>query len=329
MTQADADSLSLVVPVFNEQDSVAELVERVHAALADCGMRWELIVVNDGSFDATRARVLETRERFGSHVRLVDLYRNFGQTAALQAGIDTARGTLIAALDGDLQNDPTDIPAMVRRLIDDDLDLVAGWRKNRKDGLWLRKLPSRLANALIGRVTGVRLHDYGCTLKVFRAEVVRDVRLYGEMHRFIPAWVAMRTSPRRIGEMAVTHHARLHGQSKYGLSRTFRVLIDLTVVFFFLRYQARPGHFFGLLGFGLGTLGALALGYLFALKLSGADIGGRPLFLTAVMLVVLSVQMFSSAVLAEVMSRVYYESREATPYRIRNGGGADDAGWHD
>jgi len=327
MTESDA-RLSVIVPVFNEQDSVDELVRRIHDALSATTMPWELILVNDGSFDGTRARVLAAREAYGAHVRLVDLYRNFGQTAALQAGIDNARGDLVAALDGDLQNDPSDIPAMVSKLLDEDLDLVAGWRKDRKDGLWLRKLPSRIANRLIGKVTGVRLHDYGCTLKVFRAAVVRDVRLYGEMHRFIPVWIAMRTGPRRIAEMPVKHHARLHGQSKYGLTRTFRVLIDLTVVFFFLRYQARPGHFFGLLGFGLGTLGFLALAHLLVLKLGGADIGGRPMFLTAVMLVVLSVQMFSSAVLAEMMSRTYFESREDTHYRVRDADAPMEASWY-
>ncbi|MBY8966242.1 glycosyltransferase family 2 protein [Algiphilus sp. NNCM1] len=320
--------LSVVVPVFNEQDSIAALVERIHQALSSAALRWELILVNDGSFDATHARAVEACAQYGSHVRVVDLYRNFGQTAALQAGIDHARGDLIATMDGDLQNDPCDIPAMIERLVEQDLDLVAGWRKDRKDGLWLRKLPSRLANALIGRVTGVRLHDYGCTLKVFRASIVRDVRLYGEMHRFIPAWVAMRTGPSRIQEMPVRHHARQHGASKYGLSRTFRVIIDLAVVFFFLRYQARPGHFFGLLGFGLGALGVLALMHLFVLKLGGVDIGGRPLFLTAVMLVVLSVQMFSTAVLAEMMSRTYFESREDTHYRIRQVDAPAEDGWY-
>lgn len=316
-TQARA-RLSLVVPLYNEADNIAPLVQRIHEALAGYGGPWELILVDDGSRDATAAELQRARAQYGAHLRLIELYRNFGQTAAMQAGIDAARGELIATLDGDLQNDPSDIPAMIDKLEREDLDLVSGWRKDRKDAQLQRKLPSWLANRLIGRVTGVRLHDYGCSLKLFRAEAVRGLRLYGEMHRFIPAWMATRTHPQRIAEMPVKHHARLHGESKYGLSRTFRVLIDLVIVYFFLRYNARPGHFFGMLGFGLGTLGGGMLGYLLLLKLFGQDIGQRPLFLTGVLLVVLAVQMFTTAVLSELMSRTYYESRHTTPYIVRS-----------
>ncbi|MDY0050603.1 MAG: glycosyltransferase family 2 protein, partial [Halothiobacillaceae bacterium] len=220
-------SLSLVIPMYNEEDNVLPMLERVHEALGDYSMPWEVLLVNDGSRDRTVLRMREGRERFGAHVRIVDLRRNFGQTAAMQAGIDAARGEVIATLDGDLQNDPVDIPRLVQRLLDEDLDMVAGWRRNRQDNLWLRKVPSRIANRLIRRITGVELHDYGCSLKVFRAEVIKGVRLYGEMHRFIPAWMATHTAPSRIAEEVVSHYPRTRGESKYGLSRTFRVIIDL------------------------------------------------------------------------------------------------------
>jgi glycosyltransferase involved in cell wall biosynthesis len=320
--------LSLVVPLFNEVESAALLVTRVHEALADFAHPWELILVDDGSTDGTVAALRAAQARFGAHVRIVELSRNFGQTAALQAGLDQAGGELIAFMDGDLQNDPADLPAMVRTLLDEELDAVVGWRRDRQDGYWLRKLPSRLANALIGRVTGIRLNDYGCTLKVFRAEAVQDLKLYGEMHRFIPAWIAMRSRPSKIREMPVRHHARAFGASKYGLSRTVRVLIDLLVVHFFLRYRARPGHFFGTLGLALGALGGLMLAYLFGLKLSGEDIGLRPLFLTAVLLVMLSVQLLTTGVLAEMLSRTYYASGQTSHYRLAANEAATPRVWH-
>jgi glycosyltransferase involved in cell wall biosynthesis len=189
-------------------------------------------------------------------VRVVALMRNFKQTAAMQAGLDAARGDVIVTMDGDLQNDPIDIPRMVGRLLREDLDLVAGWRKNRKDGMILRKIPSKIANRLIARITGVHLQDYGCSLKAFRATAIKNVRLYGEMHRFIPAWLATVTTPRKIAQEVVTHHARMFGESKYGISRTFRVILDLIFVYFFMRFRTRPGHFFGGIGLGLGALGS-------------------------------------------------------------------------
>ncbi|MDD3517956.1 MAG: glycosyltransferase family 2 protein [Chromatiales bacterium] len=315
---SDSPTLSIVVPMFNEQDNVRPMVERVHAALAGQGYDWELILVDDGSTDETRARMLAERERHGAHLRLVQLARNFGQTAAMQAGIDHAQGDVIAFLDGDLQNDPADIPAMVQRLIDEDLDLVAGWRRSRQDALWQRKIPSMIANRLIRKVTGVVLHDYGCSLKVFRAEVIKEVRLYGEMHRFIPAWIATRTTPARIAEQVVNHYPRAHGTSKYGISRTFRVIIDLLSVYFFLRYRARPGHFFGSIGLFFGALGGLALLYLFFIKLFlGASIGDRPLLIAGVMCVLVSVQMLTTGVLSELLARTWFESGKAQSYVVR------------
>ena len=323
--------LSLVVPLYNEQDNVEPLLAGIHAALADYPMPWELIVVDDGSSDGTHERLRDAARRWGRHVRVLELQRNFGQTAAMQAGIDAARGEVIATLDGDLQNDPADIPRLVGRLLSEDLDLVVGWRRNRQDNVWLRTIPSRIANRLIGNITQVRLHDYGCSLKVYRATVIKEVRLYGEMHRFIPAWMSVRTAPQRIREEVVNHRARVHGESKYGISRTFRVLVDLLSVYFFLRFLTRPGHFFGRIGLVSGGLGTLLLGWLFAQKLLlGANIGTRPLLLVAVLLVLMGVQFLTTGVLSELITRTYFASSASRPYVIRSVGsdGTDgDAGW--
>ena len=310
--------LSVVIPLYNEEESVMPLMERVHEALNNYPHPWELVLVDDGSGDATTQRVHETQARFGDHIHLVELQRNFGQTAAMQAGIDYARGDIIATMDGDLQNDPIDIPRMVSRLLDEDLDLVVGWRRDRKDNLWQRKIPSRIANHLIGRITKVELHDYGCSLKIYRSNIIKGVRLYGEMHRFIPAWVATNTSPARIKEEVVTHHAPQFGESKYGISRTFRVILDLISVYFFMRYRARPGHFFGKIGFMFGGLGGLILAYLIGIKLFlGEDIGTRPLLMAGVLLVVVAVQFMTTGVLAELMTRTYFESSNVRSYVVR------------
>lgn len=311
--------LSLIIPMYNEQDNAAVLTEEIHAALADYPHPWELIYVDDGSSDATVARLREMQERFGEHVRVVELQRNFGQTAAMQAGIDLARGGVVVTMDGDLQNDPADIPRLVERLLAEDLDLLTGWRQKRKDNLWLRKIPSQLANRLIGRITGVRLHDYGCSLKVYRLAVIRNIRLYGEMHRFIPAWVAANTSPARIKEEIVNHRARSFGESKYGLSRVYRVILDLLTVYFFMRFMSRPGHFFGRIGLGVGALGGSILAYLAGVKIFlGEDIGTRPLLLAGVLLVLVSIQLLTTGILGEMMARTYFESSGARPYVIRN-----------
>ena len=329
-TNAPPHHLSLVVPVCNEEDSIGPLIARIHEALADHPSPWELVIVDDGSLDTTAARARALGEQYGGHVRLVQLQRNFGQTAAMQAGIDVARGSVICTLDGDLQNDPADIPIMVARLLNEDLDLIVGWRQTRRDHL-LRTLPSRIANRLIGRVTGVRLHDYGCSLKVYRAEVITNVRLYGEMHRFIPAWVANATHPRRIAEHVVRHHPRSHGRSHYDLSRTYRVLLDLLSVYFFMRYRARPGHFFGSIGLLTGAVGGGIIAYLMALKLfAGAEIGDRPLLLMGVMFVILGIQCLTTGVLAEMSTRTYYESTAVRSYIVREAGSRNigaDAPW--
>jgi glycosyltransferase involved in cell wall biosynthesis len=248
----------------------------------------------------------------------VELQRNFGQTAAMQAGLDFASGRLIATMDGDLQNDPEDIPDMVKALEERDLDLLVGWRKNRQDGLVLRKVPSWIANRLIGRVTGVRLHDYGCSLKIYRASIIKQVQLMGEMHRFIPAWVAGVVPSSRIGEMPVRHHARQHGVSKYGISRTFRVILDLLSVMFFMRYKARPGHFFGSIGLVAGVISALIFFYLGIDKfVMGNDIGTRPLLLVGVMMFLSSLQMITMGILAEMIARTYFQGSDTPGYIVR------------
>ena len=321
-------SLSVVIPMYQELESVVPMVERVHEGLTAYRGDWELICVDDGSRDGTGERLRSVAEQRGSHVRVIRLRRNFGQTAAMQAGFDAARGELIATLDGDLQNDPADIPRMVDELLERDLDLLQGWRRQRQDDLVLRKIPSRIANALIGRVTGVRLHDYGCSLKVYRAEVIKEVTLLGEMHRFIPVWVASVTAPQRIGETQVGHQARRFGTSKYGLSRTFRVLLDLLAAFFFLRFGARPGHFFGAIGILFGTLGALMMSHLLVVKFAlGEDIGNRPLLFVAILFLVTSVQFLTTGVLAELLTRVFYVSGEHTHHRIRWASDPQTAGW--
>ncbi|MBK1648595.1 glycosyltransferase family 2 protein [Rhabdochromatium marinum] len=318
--QSDAPpdrSLSVVIPLYQEAENVMPMLERVHQGLSAYAHPWELILVDDGSRDATPAQLAQAAAEYGPHVRVIRFRRNFGQTAAMQAGFDVARGAFIATLDGDLQNDPVEIPRMLDDLIARDLDLLQGWRQRRQDALIIRKIPSRLANRLIGKVTGVRLHDYGCSLKVYRAEVIKEVRLYGEMHRFIPVWVASVTSPQRIGETVVSHQARQFGQSKYGISRTFRVLLDLLVAFFFLRFGGRPGHFFGSIGLGFGALGSLLMLHLLMIKFGfGEDIGQRPLLFIAILLLVASVQLLTTGVLAEMLVRTFFASSGRTHYGV-------------
>jgi glycosyltransferase involved in cell wall biosynthesis len=322
-----APSLSVVIPMYREQDNVQPMLARVHTALAGYTGPWELICIDDGSQDATGTLLQQEARRYGPHVRVIRFARNHGQTAAMQAGIDAARGEVIATLDGDLQNDPAEIPRMIQEMYARDLDLLTGYRANRQDAWISRKLPSKIANHIIARATGVNIRDYGCSLKVYRTAVIKSVRLYGEMHRFIPVWAAMVTSPSRIGETAVSHNARRFGESKYGISRTFRVILDLLTVFFFLRFRARPGHFFGSIGLAMGALGSVAMSYLAVVKfVLGQPIGGRPLFLTAILLLVFSMQFLTTGVLAEMMSRIYYRDHQ-DPLTVPQAE-TDAAGWH-
>ncbi|MEM9586019.1 MAG: glycosyltransferase family 2 protein [Planctomycetota bacterium] len=312
--------LSIVVPLYNEQDSVQPLVDAIEAAYIAGGNSdgWELILVDDGSVDETAARACQACESSRLPTRVIRLQRNFGQTAAMQAGIDAATGRLIATMDGDLQNDPRDIARMVDHLDAHDLDLLVGRRANRQDGLLLRKIPSWIANRLIGRVTGVKIRDYGCSLKVYRGSIIRQVRLMGEMHRFIPAWVAGVTSPHRIGEIDVQHHARQFGQSKYGISRTVRVALDLLSVLFFMKFQARPGHFFGTVGIAIGAVAALMLAIVFNAKvMMGQDVGTRPMLLIGSFAALTSIQLIAFGVLAEMISRVASPAEHRVTYIIR------------
>ena len=320
-------TVSVVIPFFDEGESVDRLLDEVHRAMESSPWPWQAVLVDDGSADDTLKRLEGARRRHGDHVTVVALQRNFGQTAATQAGIDAASGDMIVTLDGDGQNDPADIVPMARLLVDEELDLVVGWRKSRRDGFLLRRLPSILANRLIGKVTGVRLHDYGCSLKVYRGSVLDSVRLYGEMHRFIPAWFAAATSPERISEQVVNHRPRVAGRSKYGLSRTFRVLLDLLSVHFFMRYWTRPGHFFGSIGLAFGGVGGLILAYLAWVKFGlREDIGTRPLLLVGIVLVIASMQFITTGVVAELLTRTYFESSRVKPYVVRGTEGAG-ASW--
>lgn len=321
-------SLSVVIPLYQEIDNVEPLITRVQQGLAHYSGAWELICIDDGSRDGTGEQLCAQIARVGAHLRVIRLRRNFGQTAAMQAGFDAARGELIATLDGDLQNDPAEIPRLVAELLARDLDLLQGWRQQRQDGLLLRKIPSRLANALIGKVTGLALHDYGCSLKIYRATVIKEVRLLGEMHRFIPVWMAGVTAPQRIGESVVAHQARQFGVSKYGISRTFRVLLDLLAAFFFLRFGARPGHFFGMIGLSFGGIGAVLMGHLLLVKFAlGEDIGHRPLLLIAILLLLAAAQFLTTGVLAELLTRTFYASSDHSHHRIRWQSDPTAAGW--
>ncbi|WP_326541877.1 glycosyltransferase family 2 protein [Pseudorhodoferax sp.] len=310
-----APEVSIVVPMFNEAECLPELVERVEQALLASGRSFELIAVDDGSRDGSPA-LLRTLAQDRPWLRPVCLARNYGQSCALQAGFDRVRGHYVVTLDADLQNDPLDIPALLDRLdAEPELDMLSGWRRQRQDKALSRRLPSLLANRLISRSTGLVLHDYGCALKAYRRPIVDRIRLYGELHRFLP--LLAHDAGARIAEVPVRHHARTKGQSKYGIDRTFRVVLDLVLVLFFLRYRQRPLHAFGGLGLWLATPGAAILAWLFALKLAGESIGGRPLLLTGVMLVLVGLQLVVAGLIGEVMMRIYYERGGGRQYHLR------------
>ena len=313
MSSASVPELSIVVPLFNEEESLPPLVEKLLLALRPLGRSFELVLVDDGSSDRT-ADVLRQQAAGAPELVAVLLRRNYGHTAAMAAGFDASRGRLIVTLDGDLQNDPADIPMLLGRL-EEGYDLVSGWRHQRQDHAVSRLLPSKVANALIARVTGVRLHDYGCSLKAYRRELVEDMNLYGELHRFLPALAFIEGA--RIAEVKVNHNARQFGQSKYGIDRTFRVLMDLFTVWFMKRFLTRPMYVFGFGGLSAMGIGALLSAYLLAVKLGGAEIGNRPLLLVAVLALITGVQLFCFGLLSEVQMRTYHESQGRPIYRIR------------
>jgi glycosyltransferase involved in cell wall biosynthesis len=306
--------LSVVIPVFNEEETIPYLYAEVRAALEKLGTPYDVLVVDDGSTDGSLAR-LAACTKDDPRWRVIALRRNFGQTAAIAAGFDYARGEVVVTLDGDLQNDPEDIGKLLA--LAKDHDVVSGWRHPRQDPFLTRQLPSRTANWLISRVTGVRLHDYGCTLKAYRREVIQNLRLYGEMHRFIPAiasWMGI-----SLAEVQTHHRPRRFGRSKYGLLRTLRVVLDLITVKFLLSFWTKPIQVFGLCGLVMTGAGGLIATYLATLKLvTGAEIGGRPLLLLGVLLLILGVQAIGMGLLGEMMARVYHESQGKPIYMVKH-----------
>jgi glycosyltransferase involved in cell wall biosynthesis len=308
--------LTVVIPIRNEAASLVELHREFTDTLTAWGRSYEIVVVDDGSTDES-FEILARLQAGDSHLRVIRLRRNFGQTAAFAAGFAHARGRLIVTSDGDLQNDPRDIPAMVA-MLERGYDIVCGWRRDRKDAFVSRRLPSTLANGLISAVTGVHLHDYGCSLKIFRAEIVKDMKLYGEMHRFLPAIASEQTSS--IGEMVVNHRARKYGQSKYGIGRTIRVILDLLTVKFLLSYSTRPLQIFGLIGILMGLAGALISGGLAVQRLREVTSLAQhmPLLLLGILLIFTGFQLVTLGLLAELQVRTYHESQNKSIYVIRD-----------
>jgi glycosyltransferase involved in cell wall biosynthesis len=305
--------LSVVIPVYNEEESIEPLIQEITAVVAPLGKRYEIVVVDDGSQDNTFPALAQLRHN-EPHLRVVRLKRNFGQTAAMAAGLAYAQGEVVVMMDGDGQNDPADIPALLAEL-DRGNDLVSGWRYSRRDPLFSRRLPSKIANGLISWTTQVKLHDYGCTLKAMRKDVAKNLKLYGEMHRFIPAIAYERGA--QVAEIKVNHRPRLRGKSKYGITRTLRVILDLLTVKFLISYSTRPSHIFGLVGIVSGGVGFLLAAYLTIEKLVyGSAIGGRPLLLLAILLIFIGFQFITMGLLGEMLARTYHESQDRPVFVI-------------
>ncbi len=306
--------VSVVVPIYNEVESLPHLIEAIAQTLTGNHLSYEIICVDDGSTDGS-AQLLKQLAQTRPDIQGVLLRRNYGQTPAMAAGFKYARGRAIVSLDADLQNDPADIPLLLDKLAEG-YDLVSGWRQKRQDAALTRLLPSKIANWLIGQVTGVKLHDYGCSLKAYRAELLADMNLYGELHRFLPALAFIEGA--KITELPVRHHARRFGRSKYGLGRTFRVLMDLLTIWFMKKFLTRPMHVFGFLGLFSMLLGILLGGYLTFLKLGlGQSIGNRPLLILVVVLLLTGLQLFCFGLLGELLMRTYHESQNRPIYRVR------------
>jgi glycosyltransferase involved in cell wall biosynthesis len=320
MSETGAPEVSIVVPFFEEQDAVAPFFSELLAVLDGLSRRAEVVAVDDGSGDATFAR-LEAVRAGDDRVRIVRFRRNFGQSAALAAGFEYARGEFVVTLDGDLQNDPTEIPRLLEAL-EAGADVASGWRRDRHDHFVTRILPSRIANAIISRVTGLRLHDFGCGLKAYLVEITQGIRLYGEMHRFLPALAADLGA--EVVEIPVNHRARTTGRSKYGLSRTLRVVLDLITVRFLSGYATRPIHFFGLLGLPALLVGGLGLGWLgFQRIFFGVELGGRPVVLLGIFLATTGLQFLTFGLLAEMMARTWHESQGKAVYLVREVRGSE------
>lgn len=307
------ESVSIVIPVFEEEESLTPLYKSIKEAMEPLGRDYEIIFVDDGSKDST-FEVLEGLQKNDERVVVVSFRRNFGQTAAMAAGFKYARHEIIITMDADMQNDPKDIPMLLEKI--EGFDIVSGWRKKRKDPLLSRRLPSVIANWMISKVTGVKLHDYGCTLKAYRKEVIANVRLYGEMHRFIPAIASWYGAS--VTEVPTVHHPRRFGRSKYGLSRIVRVFLDLITVKFLQSFSTRPIHAFGPIGLALALLGFFIGAYLSIDKLAfGHDIGGRPLLLLSILLLILGVQLVILGLLGEMLARIYHESQDKPIFTVK------------
>ena len=308
--------LSLVICVYNEEPNIQPLANEIKAALKN--IDFEAIFVDDGSTDQTRN---EIRKIDDDRFILLELKRNYGQSSALQAGIDQAEGEYIALIDGDLQNDPADVPGMLKLIDDEDWDMVAGVRANRKDGMFLRKIPSKIANYMIRNATGIHMKDLGCTLKIFTNETIKSIHIYGELHRYIPALITLEGAT-RITQVDVNHRPRQFGSSKYNLGRTTRVISDLILMVFFKKYMQRPMHFFGNIGIVTLGLGVIINLYLLVLKILGHDIWGKPLLLLGILLVLGGIQFITTGIIAEVQMRTYFESQNKKPFRVKKVGPA-------
>ncbi len=305
--------ISIIIPVFNESESIGYLLDEVLNVMCSNKLNFEIVVVNDGSQDST-ANVLDELTINIKELSVISLRTNYGQTAAMAAGFDNSNGEVVITLDGDLQNDPNDIPKLISH-INEGYDLICGWRYDRKDKLINRRIPSKIANKLIANVTGLKLHDYGCSLKAFKKEILDDIKLYGELHRFLP--VLAKIEGAKIKEIKVNHRSRKYGSSKYGIDRTFRVLMDLLTVWFMTKFLTRPMYGFGFVGI-ISILVSLGMtSYLFIIKLLGNDIGNRPMLMFALILGIAGVQLFSFGLLGELLIRTYHESQNRPIYRIR------------
>ena len=305
--------ISIIIPVFNECESIRYLLDEVLNVMQNNTLNCELIVVNDGSNDNT-STVLDELTIKIKELSVISLRKNYGQTAAMSAGFDNSKGEIVITLDGDLQNDPNDIPKLISH-INEGYDLICGWRYERKDKLINRRIPSKIANKLIANVTGLKLHDYGCSLKAFKKEIVDDIKLYGELHRFLP--VLANIEGAKIKEIKVNHRSRKYGSSKYGIDRTFRVLMDLLTVWFMTKFLTRPMYGFGFFGIISILLSLGMTSYLFIIKLLGNDIGNRPMLMFALILGIAGVQLFSFGLLGELLIRTYHESQNRPIYRVR------------
>lgn len=310
-----SELVSFVVPIYNEEENVTPLYNELKEVADTANLNAEFVFVDDGSSDKT-VENLQAVSKGDTRVKIVVLRRNFGQTAAMSAGFDHVEGDIVVTMDGDLQNDPHEAPRMIEKL-KEGYDIVAGWRKDRQDKVLSRIIPSKIANSIISKATKVELHDYGCSLKVFRADVIKNIQLYGEMHRFIPAVAAQLGV--KICELPVNHRARQFGTSKYGISRTFRVILDLLTVKFLLGFSTRPLHLFGGLGLVSGLLGTVIMGVLFFQRIFlSMPLSNRPILLVAVMLVLIGLQFICSGLIAEVLARTYHESQGKKIYAVRS-----------